>query len=181
MLLKILSAEFDIECASLTTVHAYTSDQALQDYAGSDYRRSRSAAQNIIPNTHEAAAWMGHILPDFEGKVLSSALNVPVHEGCLADVNLVFEDSAVTAEQVNEVMRASVEDYVGIVDVVEDPIVSSDVIGNAHSLLFDTQGTIKAGDNMIKTLSWHESLGHAARLLDVVRLYVGLDDAEEAA
>jgi glyceraldehyde 3-phosphate dehydrogenase len=165
----------------MTSVHSYTSDQALQDYAGSDFRRSRSAAKNIIPNTHEAANWLGHILPEFEGNVLTSALNVPIHEGCLADVNLVFEDASITAEQVNEVMRESVSSHPGVVGVVEDPIVSSDVIGSSLSLLFDSKGTIKAGDSIIKTLSWYENLGHAARLLDVVRLYGALDATEEAA
>ncbi|MEP5765973.1 MAG: glyceraldehyde 3-phosphate dehydrogenase NAD-binding domain-containing protein [Halieaceae bacterium] len=181
LLLKILSAQYEIECASMTTVHAYTSDQALQDYAGSDFRRSRSAAKNIIPNTHEAGAWLGHILPEFDGKVLTSALNVPIHEGCLADVNLVFADSSITVEQVNDAMRASVDGHAGVVGVVEDPVVSSDVIGSSLSLLFDTKGTIKAGDSIVKTLSWYENLGHAARLLDVVRLYAGLNSAEEAA
>ena len=78
LLLHVLDARFDIECVSMTTVHAFTSDQALQDYAGSDFRRSRSAAKNIIPNSHEAAAWIGNILPAFKGRVMSSALNVPV-------------------------------------------------------------------------------------------------------
>jgi glyceraldehyde 3-phosphate dehydrogenase len=181
LLLNILSHSFAIECASMTTVHAYTSDQALQDYAGSDFRRSSSAAENIIPNSQEAGAWLGHVLPAFAGKVMTSALNVPIHEGCLLDVNLVMADSAVEAEQVNDALRAAVEDYPGIVDVVEDPIVSSDVIGSPLSLLFDTKGTIKAGSTIIKTLSWYENLGHAARLLDVVRLYAALDRKEEAA
>ncbi len=181
LLLKILSAKFDIECASLTTVHAYTSDQALQDYAGSDFRRSRSAAKNIIPNTHEAGGWLSHILPDFDGKVLTSALNVPIHEGCLADVNLVFADTSITAEAVNDAMVAAAADHPGVVGVAEDPIVSSDVIGSSLSLLFDLKGTIKAGDSIIKTLSWYENLGHAARLLDVARLYGKLGKVEEAA
>lgn len=181
LLLHILSRHFSIECGSMTTVHAYTSDQALQDYAGSDFRRSRSAAKNIIPNNHEAGLWLGHVLPAFEGKILTSALNVPIHEGCLLDTNLIFADSAVTAEDVNQAVRDSAPDYPGIVSVVEDPIVSSDVIGNPHSLLFDTKGTIKAGDHTIKTLAWYENLGHAARLLDVVRLYARLDRQQEAA
>jgi glyceraldehyde 3-phosphate dehydrogenase len=181
LLLDILSKEFAIECGSMTTVHAYTSDQALQDYAGSDFRRSRSAAKNIIPNSHEAGAWLGRILPQFEGKVLTSALNVPIHEGCLLDVNLVMEDEQIDAEDINRVMRNCVGNYEGIVDVVEDPIVSSDIIGNAHSLLFDTKGTIKAGKNIVKTLSWYENLGHAARLLDVVRLYANLESKVEVA
>jgi len=153
----------------------------LQDAAASDVRGSRSGAKNIIPNTHEAANWLGHILPEFEGRVMTSALNVPIHEGCLADVNLVFEDSSISAAQVNDVMRASVAAHRGVVDVVEDPIVSSDVIGSSLSLLFDSKGTIKAGDSIVKTLSWYENLGHAARLLDVVRLYAALGANREAA
>tara|TARA_R110002110_G_scaffold415561_2_gene650869 strand:- start:73032 stop:74054 length:1023 start_codon:yes stop_codon:yes gene_type:complete len=181
LLLHILSQRFEIECGSMNTIHSYTADQALQDYAGSDYRRSRSAAKNIIPNTHESGLWLGHILPQFDGKILTSALNVPIHEGCLLDVNLVIPDQSVTPEDVNQAMRDAVAGLPGIVDVVEDPIVSSDVIGNPHSLLFDTKGTIKAGSTIIKTLSWYETLGHAARLLDVVRLYAGLDGNKEAA
>jgi glyceraldehyde 3-phosphate dehydrogenase len=181
LLLHVLSARFGIECGSMTSIHAFTSDQALQDYAGSDFRRSRSAAKNIIPNSHEASLWLGRILPQFDGRILTSALNVPVQEGCLLDTTLVLEDAAVTAEDINEAMRAAVPCYPGIVDVAEDPIVSSDVIGNANSLLFDLKGTIKAGNNTIKTLAWYESLGHAARLLDVVRLYRDLDKQQEAA
>jgi glyceraldehyde 3-phosphate dehydrogenase len=181
LLLHVLSQRFDIECGSMTTIHAYTSDQALQDYAGSDFRRSRSAAKNIIPNSHDAALWLGQILPAFDGKILTWALNVPIHEGCLLDVNLVMSDAGVTAEDINDAMRTGAADLPGIVGVVEDPIVSCDVIGNPHSLLFDTKGTIKAGDTIIKTLGWYENLGHAARLLDVVRLYNKLDMQREAA
>ena len=180
LLLHVLSRSFAIECGSMTTIHAYTSDQALQDYAGSDIRRSRSAAENIIPNTHEAGAWLGRILPEFEGKFLTSALNVPIHEGCLLDVNLVLADADVGAEDINRAMRAGAKELPGIVGVVEDPIVSSDVIGNPLSLLFDTKGTLKAGKNTIKSLSWYENLGHAARLLDVVRIYRQLDTQQEA-
>ena len=175
LLLHALSRDFVIECGSMTSIHSYTSDQVLQDYAGSDFRRSRSAAENIIPNTHEAADWLGHVLPAFAGKIITAALNVPIHQGCLLDVNLVLADSAVTAQDINAAMRQHASAYPGIVDVVEDPIVSSDVIGNPHSLLFDTKGTIKAGANTIKTLGWYETLGHAARLLDVARIYGALD------
>ena len=179
LLLHVLSRTFAIECGSMTNIHSYSSDQALQDYAGSDIRRSRAAAENIIPNSHEAGDWLGQILPAFEGKFLTSALNVPIHEGCLLDVNLVLADEQVGAEDINEAMRAA--NLPGIVGVVEDPIVSSDVIGNPLSLLFDTKGTIKAGNSIIKTLSWYENLGHAARLLDVVRIYRQLDERQEAA
>jgi len=181
LLLHILSKQFGIECATMSSVHSYTSDQALQDYAGSDFRRSRSAAKNIIPNSHDAGLWLGKVLPEFDGKVITSALNVPIHEGCLLDVNLVMGSADITVQDINNAMRDCVADYPGIVDVVEDPIVSSDIIGNPHSLLFDIQGTIKAGSNIIKTLSWYENQGHAARLLDVIRLYAQLDNNREAA
>jgi glyceraldehyde 3-phosphate dehydrogenase len=181
LLLQGIAARYAIACGSMTTVHAFTSDQALQDYAGSDFRHSRSAAKNIIPNTHEAALWLGRIVPEFAGRIMTWALNVPVQEGCLLDVTLVMQDAAITAEEINEAMRAAASERPGIVSIVEDPIVSSDVIGNASSLLFDTKGTLKAGSNIIKTLSWYENLGHAARLLDVVRLYRELDRKQEAA
>lgn len=177
LLLKILGEKFSIDYASMTTVHAYTSDQALQDYAGSDFRRSRSAAENIIPNSHEAAGWLDHILPQYAGKVLTAALNVPIHEGSMLDVNLVMADAAVTPEEINQVMLDAKKDYPGIVDVVTDPVVSSDIIGSSLSLLFDVQATIKAGSTLIKTVSWYENLGHAARLLDVLRIYSALDQA----
>lgn len=181
LLLDSLARHFEIHCGSMTTIHAYTSDQALQDYAGSDFRRSRSAAENIIPNSHEAGAWLGQILPELKGKIITSALNVPVQKGCLLDMNLVMADSAVDPEAINEVMRAAAKQKPGIIGVAEDPIVSSDVIGSSLSLLFDLKGTIKAGSSTIKTLSWYETLGHAARLLDVVRLYDELDRQQEVA
>ncbi len=179
LLLHSVSESFDIECGSMTTVHSYTSDQSLQDYAGSDFRRSRSAAKNIIPNTHEASRWLGAILPEFDDRIMTWALNVPVQEGCLLDVTLVMKDATVAAEDINQAMRAAAAKRDGIVGVVEDPIVSSDVIGNSNSLLFDTKGTIKAGNNTVKLLGWYETLGHAARLLEVVRLYAALGLPQE--
>ena len=178
LLLHGLSQHVAIQCASMTTIHSFTSDQALQDYAGSDFRRSRSAAKNIIPNTHEASRWIGSVLPAFEDKIMTWALNVPVQEGCLLDVNLVLEDGTVGVEDINSAICAAASHSPGVVDTVEDPIFSSDVIGNPASLVFDLRGTIKAGDHTIKTLSWYETLGHAARLLDLVRLYGHLDQQE---
>ncbi|MFT7286300.1 MAG: glyceraldehyde 3-phosphate dehydrogenase [Halieaceae bacterium] len=181
LLLHILSEAFVIECGSMTTVHAYTSDQALQDYAGSDYRRSRSAPKNIIPNGHEAGKWLGQILPSFAGKIHTSTLNVPVQEGCLLDTTLILDRGDISVEEVNDVMRAGAARFPRSVGIAEDPIVSSDVLGSDLSLLFDTQGTLKAGQHFIKTLAWYETRGHAARLLDVARLYAELDRQAEVA
>jgi glyceraldehyde 3-phosphate dehydrogenase len=108
------------------------------------------------------------------------ALNVPVQEGCLIDTTLVLDRSDVDAEAVNEAMRAGAARYPGTVGVVEDPIVSSDILGSDLSLMFDTKGTLKAGEHFIKTLGWYETRGHAARMLDVARLYADLDAREAA-
>ena len=175
--LKVLDDAIGVESASMTTVHAYSSDQSLQDYAGKDFRRSRSAAENIIPNSNDSAHWVAAVLPQFAGKLSGFALNVPVQKGSLLDLDVVLSDERAGIEEVNAAMVAAVARYPRLLQVTDDPIVSSDVIGNPCSLLFDLQGTIKAGRHIVKVLGWYESLGHAARLLDVVRLYAGLESA----
>jgi glyceraldehyde 3-phosphate dehydrogenase len=158
----------------MTTVHAYSSDQSLQDYAHEDFRRSRSAAQNIIPNSNESARWVELILPKFAGKLSGYALNVPVQRGSLLDLNCVMRDGGVTVEQVNGAMRSAANNHPVLIGVTDDPVVSSDVIGCRQSLLFDSRATLKAGKRIVKVLAWYESLGHACRLLDVVRHYCRL-------
>jgi glyceraldehyde 3-phosphate dehydrogenase len=175
LVLHSLDKALGVECASMTTVHAYSSDQSLQDYAHEDFRRSRSAAQNIIPNSNESARWVELILPKFAGKLSGYALNVPVQRGSLLDLNCVMRDGGVTVERVNEAMREAAGDHPMLIGVTDDPIVSSDVIGCRQSLLFDARATLKAGEKIVKVLAWYESLGHACRVLDVVRLYHGLD------
>jgi glyceraldehyde 3-phosphate dehydrogenase len=175
LLLRYLDRALDVDYASMTTVHAYSSDQSLQDYAHEDFRRSRSAAQNIIPNNNESARWVEFVLPKFAGRLSGYALNVPVQRGSLLDLNCVMQDGAVTVEQVNQAMRAAAADRPALIGINDDPIVSSDVIGCRQSLLFDTRATIKAGKKIVKVLAWYESLGHACRLLDVIRLYNSLD------
>ena len=175
LLLQSLDQTLGVECASMTTVHCYTSDQSLQDYAHEDFRRSRSAAENIIPNNNESARWVETVLPKFAGKLSGYALNVPVQQGSLLDLNCVMRDQNVTAKQVNDAMRAAAADHPALIAVTDDPIVSSDVIGCRQSLLFDSRATLKAGKKMVKVLAWYESLGHACRILDVVRHYSHLD------
>ena len=177
LLLDALDAAVGVEYATMTTIHAYTSDQSLQDYAQDDQRRSRSAAQNIIPNANESAAWVEHLLPRFAGRLSGYALNVPVQRGSLLDLNCVLRD-VVDAEAVNELMRAAAAARPRLIAVAEDPIVSSDVIGCRHSLLFDLIATQRAGARMAKTLGWYETLGHAWRVLDVARLYGALSSGD---
>jgi len=178
LLLHALDKALGVEYASMTTVHAYSSDQSLQDYAHEDFRRSRSAAQNIIPNVNESARWVELILPKFAAKLSGSALNVPVQRGSLLDLNCVMQDDRVTVKQVNDAVRAAANEHPLLIGVTDDPIVSSDVIGCRQSLLFDSQATLKAGKRIVKVLAWYESLGHACRVLDVVRLYSRIDGRE---
>jgi len=175
LLLQSLDQSLGVDFASLTTVHAYSSDQSLQDYAHEDFRRSRSAAENIIPNNNESARWVEMVLPKFSGKLSGYALNVPVQRGSLLDVNCVMRDGTVTVNQVNDAMRAAAAQHPDLIGITDDPIVSSDVIGCRQSLLFDAGATIKAGKKIVKVLAWYESLGHACRVLDVVRQYSKLD------
>ena len=175
LLLQTLDEALGVECASMTTVHAYSSDQSLQNYAHLDFRRSRSAAENIIPNSNESARWVEMVLPKFAGKLSGYALNVPVQRGSLLDVNCVMENSGITIDQVNDAMRSAAVRNPELIGVTDDPIVSSDVIGCRQSLLFDSRATLKAGKRIVKALAWYESLGHACRVLDVVRHYSKLD------
>jgi len=175
LLLQTLDEALGVECASMTTVHAYSSDQSLQNYAHLDFRRSRSAAENIIPNSNESARWVEMVLPKFAGKLSGYALNVPVQRGSLLDVNCVVENSGITIDQVNNAMRSAAARNPELIGVTDDPIVSSDVIGCRQSLLFDSRATLKAGKRIVKALAWYESLGHACRVLDVVRHYSKLD------
>ncbi|HET7909635.1 MAG TPA: glyceraldehyde 3-phosphate dehydrogenase NAD-binding domain-containing protein [Nitrospira sp.] len=175
LLLQSLDRSLGVDCASLTTVHAYSSDQSLQDYAHEDFRRSRSAAENIIPNHNESARWVEMVLPKFAGKLSGYALNVPVQRGSMLDVNCVMQERSVTVDQVNDAMRAAAARRPDLIGVTDDPIVSSDVIGCRQSLLFDTRATLKAGRKIVKVLAWYESLGQACRVLDVVRQYSELD------
>jgi glyceraldehyde 3-phosphate dehydrogenase len=174
LLLRSLDRALGVECASMTTVHAYSSDQSLQDYAHDDFRRSRSAAENIIPNNNESARWVERVLPNFAGKLSGYALNVPVQRGSMLDVNCVMRDDRVTVAQVNEAMRAAAAAQPALIGATDDPIVSSDVIGCRQSLLFDCKATLKAGKKIVKVIAWYESLGQACRVLDVVRHYAGL-------
>jgi glyceraldehyde 3-phosphate dehydrogenase len=175
LVLHTLDQALGVDWASMTTVHAYSSDQSLQDYAHEDFRRSRSAAQNIIPNSNESARWVELLLPKFAGKLSGYALNVPVQRGSLLDLTCVMRDAATTVDQVNGAMRAAASEHPRLIAFTADPVVSSDVIGCRQSLLFDSQATLKAGKNIVKVLAWYESLGHACRVLDVVRLYGRLD------
>ena len=173
--LRVVTAAKPIAHATMTSVHAYTRDQSLYDHAGPDYRRSRAAAGNIIPNSTPAPHWVEEALPAVKGKVSGFALNVPVAVGSLLDVTLAFTDAAMGADEINGLFAAAAEAEPDLIAVTHDPIVSSDVRGFSQSILVDLQGTLKAGEKLMKLLAWHEILGHANRILDVAAHYAALD------
>ncbi len=180
LVLRVVTDARPIAHATMTSVHAYTRDQSLYDHAGPDYRRSRSAAENIIPNTTPALKWLERTLPAVKGRVSGFALNVPVAAGSLLDVTLAFEDSAMGTDEINALFVAAAAAEPALIAVTRDPIVSSDVRGRSQSILLDLQGTLVAGEKLTKLLAWHETLGHARRILDVAALYAALDTAVPA-
>ena len=175
--LQVLGEVYEINHATMTSVHAYTSDQSLQDYAGADYRRSRSGAENIIPNTTPALECLQQVLPQLRGKMSGYALNVPVQVGSMLDITVSLQEPPTSIEAIRELFVDAALRYPNVVGTVNDPIVSSDVRGDPHSLLVDLQGSMLAGQSMVKLLAWHESLAHAHRLLDVVNHYAELDSS----
>ena len=175
LMLKILNEYNEIECSSLTTVHSYTSDQPLLDIANPDLKRSRSAAKNIIPNLNLSSKWVEKVLPDFKNKIFSTALNVPVQFGSLLDITTIFKNDVNNEDEVNQIMDDAALRYPNLIKVIDDPIVSSDVVGMKESIVFDRVGTLKIGKNMIKTLAWYDNgYNHASRILDVISLYKDL-------
>ncbi|MFH1017948.1 MAG: type I glyceraldehyde-3-phosphate dehydrogenase [Pseudomonadota bacterium] len=177
-ILKILNDAFGVDRAFMTTVHAYTNDQRLADVPHTDLRRSRAAAENIIPTETYAPKTIARILPELAGKLDGMAMNVPVPDGSMVD--LVTETSRpVTVEAVNEVVRSAAGSrYKGIVDYVDDPIVSSDVIGDPHSAIFDSLSTSVMGDRMVKTLAWYDNgWGYACRVVEVIRRLASFEGA----
>ena len=170
--IKILNDAFGIDYASMTTIHSYTGDQPAHDFAGKGFRRSRSAAENIIPNQNKSAYWVSKIIPKLQDRLMGSSLNVPVQFGSLLDLTCIFQNEGVTTQAAVEAMRKAEQDNPNLVTVVDDPIVSSDVIGKPQSVVFDSMGILKIGEKMMKMLIWYDNgFNQAARILDVISAY----------
>lgn len=169
----ILDKEFGIESGLMTTVHAYTNDQSLADIAHSDLRRARAAAQNIIPTSTGAARAVGQVLPQLKGKLDGMAMRVPVLDGSIVDLVVVLREN-VTPERVNAAMKAAsqTDRLKGILKYNEAPLVSSDIIGDPHSSIFDAPWTNVVNGNVVKVLSWYDNewgySNRVANLLDIL-------------
>ncbi|UWX56808.1 type I glyceraldehyde-3-phosphate dehydrogenase [Chlorobaculum sp. MV4-Y] len=168
---KVLHENFGIVKGFMTTVHAYTNDQNILDLPHKDLRRARAAACSIIPTSTGAAKAIGEVLPELAGKLDGFAMRVPVPDGSVTDLSVIVEKEA-TKEAINAAMKAAAEGPMkGILDYNVDPIVSCDIVGNAHSCIFDSPLTMSSG-NMVKIVGWYDNeLGYATRVVDLLGIY----------
>ena len=157
-LAKVLDEEFGIKSGLMTTIHAYTGDQRIQDAPHKDLRRARAAAQNIVPTTTGAAKAVALVLPELEGKLDGFAMRVPTITGSATDLTVQLNKD-VTAEEINAAVKKATEDEVlgTAMLYTEDPIVSSDIIGNSHGAIFDAGMTRVIDNNLVKVISWYDN------------------------
>jgi glyceraldehyde 3-phosphate dehydrogenase len=157
----------------MTTIHAYTNDQRILDLPHKDLRRARAACVSMIPTTTGAARAVSRVLPELAGKLDGMAVRVPVANGSLVDL-VVDLKKKTTVEEINAAMKKAAGGKLrGILEYTEDEIVSIDVVGNAHSSIFDAKSTMCVGKNMFKVLSWYDNeFGYSARMVDMLRLLV---------
>ncbi len=164
----IIEETFGIEKAMMTTIHGYTSDQSLQDGGHKDYRRARAAAQNIIPTSSGATLAAAKAIPSLQGIFNGLAIRVPVSVGSLADFTFLLKRET-TPEEVNTALKQASENprWKGIFSVTNDPLVSSDIIGNPHSSIADLSLTQVVGGNMLKVIAWYDNeFGYSNRLIE---------------
>ncbi len=169
-LAKVLHDEFGIVRGLMTTIHAYTQDQNLQDGPHKDLRRARAAALNIVPTSTGAAKAIGLVMPELKGKLDGYALRVPIPTGSATDLTVELAKSA-SAEEINAAMKAAADGRMkGILKYYDAPIVSSDIVTDPHSSIFDS-GLTKVIDNQAKVVSWYDNeWGYSNRLVDLVAL-----------
>jgi glyceraldehyde 3-phosphate dehydrogenase len=176
IMLKLLDEAFGVDYATFTAIHEYTADQPLRDTAGSNFRRSRSAAQNIIPNVSPTPQWLPSVLPDFKGRVEGIALNVPVPAGTLLDLNSFLTREGVSLDEIHAAMKAAEVRFPHIFKYEEEPIVSSDVIGDTHSVIYDKEATMQSKGSMLKTMVWyHVAASLSARIKELILAYHEID------
>ncbi|MEC9436828.1 MAG: type I glyceraldehyde-3-phosphate dehydrogenase [Candidatus Neomarinimicrobiota bacterium] len=169
---KILNDNFRIKYGVINTIHAYTNDQRLADVPHSDWRRSRAAAENIIPTTTGAARAVGKVLPELNGKLDGIAMRVPVPDGSVVDSVFHLEKN-VTIDEINETVKQSASDpeMKSVVEYSTLPVVSTDIIGNPHSSIFDAPFTKVIDGTFVKTVNWYDNeWGYSNRVVDLVNI-----------
>lgn len=171
-MVKVINDAFGISRGMFTTVHAYTNDQRILDFVHSDLRRARAAAINVIPTSTGAATAVGKVMPEMAGKLEAKALRVPVADGSITDLVVSVDADDVTVDAINGAFRDAADGPLkGIVRYSEEELVSSDIIGDPHSVVFDAKSTMVNHD-MVKVFGWYDNeMGYAARLVDLVRKF----------
>ena len=170
-MVKVLNDAFGVETGLMTTIHGYTNDQRILDLPHSDLRRARAAAENIIPTTTGAAKAVGKVIPELNGKVNGIAVRVPVKCGSLTDFVCSLKKK-VTAEEINAAFKKAADSSLkGILEYTEDLIVSSDILDNPHSCIFDAAATMVISDNLVKVVGWYDNeWGYSNRVVDLIGL-----------
>jgi glyceraldehyde 3-phosphate dehydrogenase len=169
-LAKVLHNAFGVKRGLMNTIHAYTNDQRILDLPHSDLRRARSAACNIIPTSTGAARAVGKVLPELAGKLDGMSMRVPVPCGSVVDLVCEIEKDSVTVAEINAVVKAEAEGAMkGVLEYSEDALVSSDILRNPHSSVFDAGQTMVMEGNMIKVVSWYDNeWGYSNRVCDLI-------------
>jgi glyceraldehyde 3-phosphate dehydrogenase len=172
---KVLHDNFTIKRGWMTTIHAYTNDQRILDLPHKDLRRARAAAANIIPTTTGAAKATGLVIPDLKGKLDGMAVRVPVSDGSLVDLVVELGQNT-TPEELNQTMKNAAEGGLkGILEYCEDPVVSSDIVGNSHSSIFDSISTSVMEGNLAKVISWYDNeWAYSVRTVDIMKKMASL-------
>ena len=174
---KVLNDNFGIIEGLMTTTHAYTNDQRLADVPHKDWRRGRAAAENIIPTTTGAAIAVGKVIPELKGKLDGMASRVPVPDGSIVDL-IVEVEHDVTIADVNAAVRmaAKTKRMKNVLLYSEDKLVSSDVVGNLYSSIYDPEFTRVLGKRIIKTLNWYDNeWGYSNRVVDLISIFMGFE------
>jgi len=169
-ILKVLESKWGIDKGYMTTVHAYTNDQQILDLPHKDLRRARAAAINMIPTTTGAAKAVGLVIPSLKGKMDGISIRVPVSDGSYTDITVILKKDA-NAEEINNAIReASQKEMKGIIEYSEEELVSTDIVGNTHSSIFDSKQT-KVNGNLAKLGTWYDNeWGFSCRMIDVIKL-----------
>lgn len=176
LMLNILNQEYGLEKAMMTTIHSYTADQPLADSVRSDLRRSRSAVENIIPNQTPSPQLVESVLPHLKGKIQGIAFNVPIPDGSCVDLTTELKRLPSIEELNGKMKEISLGPLKNIIGYTDDPIVSSDVVGDSHSMVFDAKATMIAAGKLLKTLSWYDDgYGYSQRILELVKAYGELE------
>jgi glyceraldehyde 3-phosphate dehydrogenase len=171
-MVKVLNDKFGIESGFMSTIHSYTNDQRILDFPHEDLRRARSAAVSIIPSSTGAAKAIGEVIPELNGKLNGGAFRVPTPDGSVTDFTAVLSKD-VTASAINEAFKQAAGDksYKGVLEYTDEPLVSSDILGNPHSCIFDSKLTLTLGNRFAKIVGWYDNeWGYSNRCVEMLEM-----------